>query len=145
MFGAGTFAPERVAAAEVDPELVMMVIEDIADRPAPDTRDGIELFATCAAAYVDFTGIEAEPGEDALEEEDLVVIVALASRVTALSGLAVAGHLDHKKSPATEEGMMAVAVAASRATLLHRDGQPSFQLLEFLTLLQRAEQEGGPW
>jgi hypothetical protein len=145
MFGAGTFAPERVAAAEVDPELVMMVIEDIADRPAPDTRDGIELFATCAAAYFDFTGIEAEPGEDALEEEDLVVIVALASRVTALSGLAVAGHLDHKKSPATEEGMMAVAVAASRATLLHRDGQPSFQLLEFLTLLQRAEQEGGPW
>jgi phage I-like protein len=145
MIGAGTFAPERVAAAEVDPELVMMVIEDIAGRSELEAQVGIELFATCAAAYADYMGIEATPGEDAFEEEEIVVIAALASRVTALSKLTEAGHLDHKMSPAAEEGMVAVAVAASRATLLHRDGLPTFQLLEFLNQLQRAEQEGAPW
>jgi hypothetical protein len=145
MIGAGTFAPERVATVAVDPKLVMMVIEDVTARPVPEAQDGIELFATCAAAYADYMGIEAAPGDDAFEEEDIVVIAALASRVTALSGLTEAGHLDHRMAREDVDDLAAVALAASRTTLLHRGGVPTFQLLEFLAQLERADREDGTW
>jgi hypothetical protein len=138
-------APEWMAAARVEPDLVTMVIGDVLDEVAKSNfkgLEGTELVALCAAAYADFNGIDTRPGEDAFDEEDLRTIMALAARVTALGRLTDTGHLDHKMKPEAPGAPDTLAIAACSATLLHdKEGQPYFQLLEYLTHLERADRD----
>ena len=53
----------------------------------------------CASAYVEHIGIDAKPGEDALDDDDILMIAALASRVTALAELLEQGRLRTARRP----------------------------------------------
>ena len=128
------FAPERIASAEVDPELIVVVLDEAAEERRG--LGGVELFAVCTAVYADVMGIDTKPGEDAFDEIDLLTIFALASRVAALSGLIETGHIDRElKTPAGGERL---AAAAAVATLIQKDDRAAFQLLDFLARVERA-------
>jgi hypothetical protein len=76
--------------------------------------------------------------EEAFDDEAVATIVALASRLSALSRLMESGQIDTK---AVDND--AVIVAASACRLIEKDGAPAFQLFEFLAHVRRAEAEGG--
>jgi hypothetical protein len=93
-------------------------------------------------AEFDEEALDAALGE-AFDEEDLdeaavATIVALASRLSALSRLMESGQIDTK---AVDNDAMIVAASACR--LIEKDGKPAFQLFEFLAHVRRAQAEGG--
>jgi hypothetical protein len=126
---------DRLNAVTVDPDLVMNVLEDIADAARRRKDDG-DVLTACAAAYVDYAGIDAPPGVDALDDADLLTIVALVSRVHALSTLLGSGSI----APDTFDPE-AIATAAATARLTDVDETPVFQLLDFLARANRATAE----
>jgi hypothetical protein len=131
----GRFSAEEIAAVRLDPDLMLYAIELAAE---PRNRK-LDVAVISARAYVEYTEVDAEPGEDALGEDDVLGILALASRLSALFDVLEQGRLGN---PAMrEDERMLTVEAACTATLLQRDGRPSFQLLDFLAHLERARQE----
>jgi len=125
-------------AVDVDPDLMRIAVEDVADgtkagNPEPD------LLVTCASAYVEYIGIEAEPGEDALTEDDLLVIQALVCRMLALVGVVEQGHLSDRMASDDDDGRLAAIEAACTTRLIDRGGRPAFQLLDYLAHLSQAD------
>lgn len=132
----------QLAGVEVDPELVMMVIMDIAETQTKRGIRDLDLPTACAAAYFRFMGLDDASAEaEVLEGVHLPEIGALVMRVAALSKITAGEHLKRLMSPPTEEGLEVVAEAACAATLLEQDGEPAFQLLDFLGHLERAERD----
>jgi hypothetical protein len=129
------FSSDQINAIPVDPDLVLTVLEDIAEAAEKDQGD---LLAACAAAYVDYAGIDAPPGVDALDDDDLLTIMALVTRVHALSVLLASGSI----APDAFDPE-SIAIAAATARLADRDGTPLFQLLDFLGRANRAKAEAG--
>lgn len=125
----------QLNAVWVDPDLVLTVLEDLADASTRGKEDG-DLLVACAAAYVEYAGIDAAPGVDALDEADLLTIIALISRVNALSALLASGSI----APGAFDPE-ALAAAAASARLTDAGDPPVFQLLDFLAHANRAAAE----
>jgi hypothetical protein len=126
---------DQLNAIWVDPDLVLTTLEDIAEASTRGKDDG-DLLAACAAAYVDYAGIDAPPGVDALDEADILTIIALVSRVHALSSLLASGSI----APDAFDPE-SIAAAAASARLTDADDPPVFQLLDFLACANRAAAE----
>ena len=54
----------------VDPELFELALMTRSRRPARPARKDVPLGVAVAEAYVEWAGIDAEPGDDALSEAD---------------------------------------------------------------------------
>lgn len=142
------FSPERIAAAEIEPDLMLLALETAADSVAGKRRREPDTVAACAMAYVEYIGLDAEPGEDVLTEADLLVIAALASRMAALSDVLEQRHLANRMGSPDADGLLsrwAVIEAACSTPLLHKDGRPQFQLLDFLARASQPPKETPPW
>ena len=139
---------ERLAAVAVDPDLLLLALQEVTDIGAARRRrmGEADILEGCAVAYGEYMGIDAEPGEDVLTDADLDVIAAVASRMSALADLAEAGHIERRSFAAGPDSrLLALVETACSATLIRKDGKPAFQLLDFLACLERAEKGGGPW
>jgi hypothetical protein len=140
MFDPSAFTDERVAAVDVDPGLLLHAFEMAAE--APKRRgQGPDIAVICAEAYTDYHEIDAAPGEDALAEEDLLTMIALAYRMSALLDVMEQGGLANPRM--TDDERMAIMEAACGATLLQVGERPQFQLLDFLAHLSRAREAAG--
>ena len=119
---------------EVDPELFEFALMTAVSSPARRGKD-VPLGVAVAEAYVEWAGIDAEPGVDALSEAEILTIVAVTKRILALGELRTSGLVDMDMND-DEERMIFIEAACDGACL--RDGQePAFQLLDFMAVLAR--------
>ncbi len=134
------FSPERLSAVQVDPDLMLVVLEEIADTYARRSRKKEDVFALCAAAYIEFAGVDARHGLDSFSANDMQAIAALVSRLAAMSELGEQGHLKPDQFP-----VEVMAEAACTAQLVTGNGGPGFQLLDFLAHVERANKRPRKW
>jgi hypothetical protein len=123
--------PDEIAAVELDPDLMLAVIEDlsrVSARPGklPDIN---EVIVDC---YCDYTGLDPN---GVPVPEDTLEIAALLCRVEAM--IEAREHVTAKSG--TGDGLAALAQAACTARLIDRGGRPAFQVLDFLSAFGRAK------
>jgi hypothetical protein len=118
----------------VDPELFEFALMTLASTPA-GRRGKVPVGVAVAKAYVEFSGIDAAPGEDALSDADVDTIVAVTKRLTALGELRMSGLVDIDMND--DEDRMLFIEAACLARVVGTKAKPAFQLLDFMTVLER--------
>ena len=128
--GGSLFAAEQLAAVEIETELMLYALETVAE--SYEQRRKGNAVSDMVTAYVDFYGLDLAP-DDTPEPEDLVRMAALASRVSALMNV-----LEQGKIASNADDLEAIAEAACSAALLRNAEKPTFQLLDFLSALERA-------
>lgn len=121
---------EALAAIEIDPDVFLEVIADLAESAAR-RRKRFDPIASALRTYCDFYGIDAH-GE--IEPEPVLEMAALASRVGAFFDV-----IEQVVAAPAPERLPALAIAACTARLIEKDGRPAFQLLDFVAALGRAE------
>ena len=118
----------------VDPELFEFALMHLSSTPA-GRRGKIPVAVAVAEAYVEWAGIEAEPGEDALSDADVRTIVAVTQRLLALGELRASGLVDMDLNGDEERRIF--IEAACMARVLGTKAKPAFQLLDFMAVLER--------
>jgi hypothetical protein len=113
----------------VDPDLMAEVVTRLRRSRRPN------LVAECVKTYFDFYGLDRRLNA---EPEDLLGLGALTSRVAALIGLL---ETMVPPEPSDQRRHLAIIDAASTVRLIERDGEPAFQLFEFLAAVDRLEKE----
>ena len=106
---------------EVDPELFEFALMTAVSSPARRGKD-VPLGVAVAEAYVEWAGIDAEPGVDALSEAEILTIVAVTKRILALGELRTSGLVDMDMND-DEERMIFIEAACHGAC--RRNGQRS--------------------
>ena len=118
----------------VDPELLEYALMHLAATPA-ERRGEVPVAVAVAEAYVEWIGIDAAPGEDALSDEDTATIIAVSQRLIALGELRASGLVDMDMNDDDER--LILIDAASQARVFGTKSKPAFQLLDFMAVLQR--------
>lgn len=126
----------EIAAAEVDPGLMLLALERIADFHVRRRRKG-HMLRECAEAYFEFFDVDPPSSPDAVSPDDLLGIAALAARLGALAALIESGQI---VAPPAAGAMSpdAMVAAASTARITFTDGEWRFQLLDFIARAGRA-------
>jgi hypothetical protein len=125
------FPPTLLAEVEVEPELFLAAIDDLAEAATLPRRERPNVLRVALDSYWDFYGLDPDT---AAAPEDVVGMAALAARIAAAAEvMEQAGIIDDG------ERLPAIAEAACAARLIDKDGRPGFQLLDFLAALARAE------
>lgn len=136
-FSLKDITPRRIAAAKVDPEFFGAMMRKLADQHGDGQGPG-DPYLAAFFAYVEAEGIEPGQGEDSptMRLDDHLRVQAAVRRFFALGDLQKAGHLQHWVKEKGDHIMLhpALIEAASKAKLLVKGEDFSFQPLEFLNI-----------
>lgn len=124
----------RFGRVPVDSDLMLIALDLVAERLSGRKRD-LDPLAVAAEAYSEFMALDDDPEPEALDDEAIEAIGALTIRLLALAKVIEAGRIGAGAYPPE-----AVAEAACAAPLIQADGEPSFQLLDFLARVERASE-----
>ncbi len=122
---------ETLARVELDPDLFAFMLESLAETKALPRRKRPGIIDAALLSYCEFHGIDPERQAP----RQMLEMAALASRLSAL--LDISGQVP-RGDPGSDRHL-AIAEAACTARLIEKDGKPTFQLLDFLGALGRAE------
>jgi hypothetical protein len=117
-----------LSSVRIEPDLFDEALALVAE----DAANGVEILLAVisARAYTSWAEVDAPPGVDALEPEEVDTVLALTARLMALVHLRSSGDYEGDVSdPAVREAFVAGVCAA---TLFEEGGKPRFRLPDLL-------------